>query len=131
MKDRYKANEQFVEELVEVHPGVLVLQLDVKQVSQSMQQLTERLRERIEQANPSVAVVDTTGVANIDAVTTRHLADIISALRLVGTQVLLTRRDHSFDRKLTHLGVDLSDITMCHSLAAGLRMALDIVERVL
>jgi N-methylhydantoinase A/oxoprolinase/acetone carboxylase beta subunit len=45
-----------------------------------------------------------------------------------GTQVLLTMRDPSIDRNLVSRGVNLSDITVCHSLVAGLWVALDIIE---
>jgi anti-anti-sigma regulatory factor len=113
---------------VEVHPSVFVFQLNGKRGTKDMPQLNDLLGERSEMRDLSVALVDTTGVANIDAGTVQHLADIIKTLRLPGTRVLLARRDPSIDRKLTHRGVNLSDITVCHSLAAGLWAALDIVE---
>ena len=113
---------------MEVHPGLFVFQLNGEQGTKGMQQLNDLLGERSEMRDLSVALVDTTGIANIDARTVQHLADIIKTLRLPGTRVLLARRDPSIDRKLTHRGVNLSDITVCHSLATGLWMALDIVE---
>jgi cellulose biosynthesis protein BcsQ len=45
-----------------------------------------------------------------------------------GTQVLLARRDPSIDRNLAPLGVNPSDITMCHSLAGGLWVALHVMK---
>ena len=128
MKDGHKANEQLLYEWVEVHPGVLVLQLNGKRGSQSIEQLEDLLSERCERRDSSAALVDATGVDNIDAGIAQHLTDIISALRLPVTRVFLATGDSSIDRKLTHFGVNLSNITICHSLAAGLWMALDIVE---
>ena len=128
MKDTAKVQEQVISELVEVHPGVLVLQLNGKQNSHAMRQLAERLRERIEKDDPLIAVVDVTGVPKTDTKIVQHLADIVGVARLSDTQILLVRRDPAIDRKLTNLGVNLSDIKMCYSLAAGLWMALDVVE---
>ena len=128
MKDTAKVQEQVISELVEVHPGVLVLQLNGKQNSHAMRQLAERLRERIEKVDPLIAVVDVTGVPKTDTKIVQYLADIVGVARLSDTQILLVRRDPAIDRKLTNLGVNLTDITMCYSLAAGLWMALDIVE---
>jgi len=93
-----------------------------------MQQFAEQLQWRMEGMKSSVALVDVTAMPNINGGIVRHLVDIIGTLRLTNTQVLLARRDISTDRKLTRLGVDLSGITTCHSLLAGLWMALDIVE---
>ncbi|MFC1862245.1 STAS domain-containing protein [Chloroflexota bacterium] len=128
MKDTAKVQEQVISELVEVHPGVLVLQLNGKQNSHAMRQLAERLRERIEKADPLIAVVDVTGVLKTDTKIVQYLADIVGAARFPDIQVVLVRRDPAIDRKLTNLGINLTDITMCQSLVAGLWMALDIVE---
>lgn len=128
MEDEDKTGEQLVDELVEVYPGVLVAQLNGKRDNRSMQQLAELLRERIVETDSSVAVVDVTGVANIDAGIAQHLTDIVGAARLLGAQVLLARGDPYVSQQLAHLGVDLSGIKVCSSLVAGLWAALDIVE---
>ena len=111
-----------------MHPDVFVFQLNGERGTKGMSQLNDLLGKRREWRDLSVALVDMTGVANIDAGVVQHLADIISTLRLPCMQVLLARGDSSVDRKLANLGVNISDITMCHSLAAGLWMVLDIVE---
>lgn len=128
MKDRYKTKGQLISELVEVHPGVLVLQLNGKQDSQGVQKLTEGLRERIVEANSSVVVIDLTNMPAVDTQTTQHIIDSISTVRGLGKQVVLAGIRPPIDRKLTHLGVDLSSIMTCSSLVTGLWAALDIVE---
>jgi anti-anti-sigma regulatory factor len=128
LKDADGAKERLVNEVLEVHPGLFVLQLNGNRGSQSMQQLKNLLSQRSEQKGVSVTLVDATGVANIDDGIVQHLTDIIKALRLLDTKILLARRDPSIDRNLARLGVNLSDITTCYSLAAGLWVALDIVE---
>ena len=126
MKDGHKVNEQLSDGCVEVHPGVFVLQLNEKRGG--MQQFKELLNERSEWMNSSVVLVDTTGVSNINKRKVQYLAEIVNAFQTPGTIVLVVRRELSIDQKLANLGVNLSDITICHSLIAGLWMALDIVE---
>ncbi len=128
MKDRYKAKEQFVEELVEVHSGVLVVQLKGKRDRQTMSQLRESLGERITGANSSVVLVDSSDMPTVDTQMAQHLIDIISVVRRLSAQVILTGVRPSVDRKSAHLSADLSGITICSSLVAGLWTALDIVE---
>jgi len=127
-KERREEKEQRLDGLMEVVPGVLVLQLNGEHDSQGMQQFAKQLRRRIEVMNSVVALVDTTAMPNVSGETARHLVDVIGSLRLTNTQVLLVRKDLSIDRELTRLGFDLSNITTCHSLLTGLWMALDIVE---
>ena len=128
MNDKDKPKEQPISELVEVHPGVLVAQLNGKRDSQSMQQLMELLPERIVETNLSVAVVDMTGVPTIDTETVQNLINAIGAVRLLGTKVVLARAHLAITQTLEHLGGDHSGITIRSSLAAGLWAALDIVE---
>ena len=128
MEDRHKVNEQQLDEWVEVHPGVFVFQLNGKRGTKGKSQLNDLLGKRSEMKDLSVALVDAISVDSIDTGMVKHLADIINAARLPGTRILLARRDPSIDRKLTHLDVNLSDITMCFSLAAGLWAAMDILE---
>jgi len=128
MKNKKETKEQLISELVEVHPGVLVLQLNGKRDSQNMQQLEELLGERIVETNSSVAVVDMTGVPTIDTETAQNLINAIGAVRLLGTQVILAGAHPAITQTLEHLSADLSGLTICSSLAAGLWAALDIVE---
>jgi len=127
-KEQHEEKDKHFSAIVELQQGVLVLHLNGKHDNQKMQHLTEQLRKHIEEMNSSVALVDVTAMPNISGEIVRHLVDIIGILRLTNTQVLLVRKDLSIDRELTRLRVDLSDITTCHSLLAGLWMALDIVE---
>ena len=128
MKDLDKTKEQLIDELVEVQPGVLVLQLNGKRDSRSMQHLMELLLERIVERNSSVALFDLTDMLTVDTRTAQHLTDTISAAQRLDTQVILIGLHPSISRLLAHLGVDLSGIATCSSLVAGLWTALDIVE---
>jgi rsbT co-antagonist protein RsbR len=88
----------------------------------------ERLLQRVAEAGSSVALLDITGVPTIDTQTAQHLIETISAVRLMGADVVLTGVRPSIAQSLVHLGIDLSSVSTRSSLAGGLRMALDILN---
>lgn len=111
--------------VMQVWEGVLVAPLIGTLDSQRTQQFMERLLERVVETNSPVTLVDVTGVPTIDTQTAQHLIDTISAVRLLGAQVILTGIRPAIAQTLVHLGVDLSDITTRSSLSGGLLVAMD------
>ncbi|CAG4883127.1 conserved protein of unknown function [Georgfuchsia toluolica] len=111
--------------VMQVWQGVVVAPLIGSLDSQRTQQFMERLLARIVETNSSMALVDIMGVPTIDTQTAQHLIETISAVRLLGAQVVLTGVRPAIAQTLVHLGIDLSSITTRSSLAAGLRVALD------
>ena len=111
--------------VMQVWQGVVVAPLIGSLDSQRTQQFMERLLNRIVETNSPMALVDIMGVPTIDTQTAQHLVETISAVRLLGSQVVLTGVRPAIAQTLVHLGVDLSDITTRSSLAAGLLVALD------
>jgi rsbT co-antagonist protein RsbR len=75
-----------------------------------------------------VAVLDITGVPIIDTQTAQHLIETISAVRLLGADVILTGVRPTIAQTLVHLGIDLSNVKTRSSLTAGLRVALNILN---
>ena len=114
--------------VVQIWDGVVAAPLIGSLDTARTQQFMERLLERVVETNSSVALVDITGVPTIDTVTAQHLIETITAVRLLGAQVVLTGVRPVIAQTLVHLGVDLSDIVTRSSLAAGLRVALDILN---
>lgn len=111
--------------IVQVWEGVVLVPLIGMLDSQRAQQLMERLLHRITETSSQVAVIDITGVPTIDTQTAQHLIETISAVRLLGSEVILTGVRPIIAQTLVHLGIDLAHVTTRSSLAAGLRMALD------
>jgi len=128
MKDQYKTKEQHKSGLVEVYPGVFVVQLNGTGDNRSMQQLMELLPERSVETSSSVALIDLTDMPSVDTQMAQHLVDSIGAVLRLGTRVILTGVRPSIYQKLAHLGTDPSSITTYSFLVAGLWAALDIVE---
>jgi len=114
--------------VMQVWEGVVAAPLIGTLDSARTQQFMERLLERIVETNSPVALVDIMGVPIIDTQTAQHLIETIGAVRLLGAQVVLTGVRPAIAQTLVHLGIDLSGIITRSSLAAGLKVALDILH---
>jgi len=111
--------------IVQVWEGVVLVPLIGMLDSQRTQQLMERLLQKITETGSPIALVDITGVPTIDTQTAQHLIETVSAVRLLGAEVVLTGLRPMIAQTLVHLGVDLSNVVTRASLVAGFRMALD------
>lgn len=114
--------------VMQVWKGVVVAPLIGSLDSTRTQMFMERLLNRIVETNSPVALVDIMGVPTVDTQTAQHLIETITAVRLLGSQVVLTGVRPAIAQTLVHLAVNLSDITTRSSLAAGLEVALNILE---
>ena len=114
--------------VIQIWAGVVVAPLIGTMDSQRTQQFMERLLERIVETNSPVALVDITGVPTIDTKTGQHLLETITAVRLLGAQVILTGVRPAIAQTLVHLGIDLAGVSTRSSLAAGLRVAFDMLS---
>ena len=113
--------------VVQVWDGVLLVPLIGTLDSQRTQQVMEKLLTSIAETNSPVALIDITGVPTIDTQTARHLVETVTAVRLLGSEVLLTGVRPAIAQTLVHLGIELSGIITRSSLASGLKQALDLL----
>jgi PAS domain S-box-containing protein len=114
--------------VLQVWEGIVAAPLIGTLDSLRTQQLMEQLLQRIVETNSLVALIDVTGVPAIDTQTAQHLIEAISAVRLLGAQVVLTGIRPAIAQTLVHLGIDLSNVNTCSSLSAGLGYALDLLK---
>ncbi len=114
--------------VLQVWEGVVVAPFIGTLDTQRAQQFMERLLDKIMQTNSAVALLDVTGVPAIDTRTAQHLIETITSVRLLGAQAILTGVRPAIAQTLAHLGINLADVVTRSSLAAGLRVALDILN---
>lgn len=114
--------------VVQVWEGIVLVPLIGTLDSQRTQQLMERLLNKVTETSSPVALLDITGVPAIDTQTAQHLIEAIAAVRLLGSEVVLTGVRPSIAQTLVHLGIDLTNVTTRSSLSAGLRRALEMLE---
>jgi anti-anti-sigma factor len=133
IEDRIRQQSREVLEMatvpvVQVWEGVLLVPLIGMLDSARTQQLMEKLLQRLTESGSPVALLDITGVPTIDTQTAQHLIETIKAVRYIGAEVVLTGVRPAIAQTLVHLGVDLSNATTRASLAAGLRVALGLLN---
>jgi PAS domain S-box-containing protein len=114
--------------VVQVWEGIVLVPLIGMLDSQRTQQLMERLLNRVTETASPIALLDITGVPTIDTQTAQHLIETVSAVRLLGAEVILTGVRPVIAQTLVHLGIDLSNVITRSSLSAGLRKALEILN---
>jgi len=114
--------------VVQVWEGIVLVPIIGTLNSERTQQLMERLLNRVTETNSPIALLDITGVPAIDTQTAQHLIETISAVRLLGAEVILTGVRPVIAQTLVHLGINLSNVITRSSLSAGLRMALGLIQ---
>ncbi len=111
--------------VVQVWEGIILAPIIGTLDSQRTQQLTEKILNGIVETRSTVALIDITGVPAVDTQTARHLIESITAVRLLGADVILTGIRPAIAQTLVHLGIDLSGVTTRSSLSTGLRAAME------
>jgi rsbT co-antagonist protein RsbR len=132
-EERLKRQAQEIMEMatvpaVQVWEGVVLVPLIGMLDSARTQQLMERLLHKVTETGSPFAILDITGVPTIDTQTAQHLIETISAVRLLGAEVILTGVRPAIAQTLVHLGIDLSNVITRASLAAGLRTAMGMLK---
>jgi rsbT co-antagonist protein RsbR len=86
-------------------------------------QLTEQLLHAIRDNRAKVVVIDTTGVAAMDANVANHLVQTVEAARLLGATAIVTGVSPEIAQTLVTIGVDLSDMAPVGDLQGGIEEA--------
>lgn len=87
-------------------------------------EILETLLQGIATHRAHTAIIDVTGIRQIDTEVARALVNAARAARLVGAQVVLTGISPEVAQTLVTLGVDLAGITTLATLASGIAFAL-------
>ncbi len=110
--------------LIPVADNVIVMPLIGTIDHARAQQVMDTLLQGVADNHADIAILDITGVPMIDS----HVADALiraaMAVRLLGTQVILTGIGPSMAETLVHLGTDLSNIVTLSTLQNGIAYAL-------
>lgn len=115
--------------VVQIWDGITLATVIGTLDTERAQQLTEQLLTEISDMNSQVALIDITGVPSIDTATAQHLIDTVSAVTLLGSEVIITGINPEIAQTLVHLGISMSDIKTKSSLSEGLEHALELLER--
>jgi PAS domain S-box-containing protein len=115
--------------LIPLNPRVVLMPLVGEIDARRARRMLEALLRGLEQTRAHVAIIDITGVPNVDA----HVADTLvraaNAARLLGTEVVLTGIRAGVARTLVRLGTDLSGLNTRKTLQEGIALALEYLRR--
>lgn len=92
------------------------------------QRLTEELLTELTENESEVALLDITGVPNVDTATAQHLIDTVNAVALLGSEVIITGINPEIAQTLVQLGITMDDIRTQSSLSDGLKLGLQLIQ---
>jgi rsbT co-antagonist protein RsbR len=115
--------------VIRVHDGVLLLPLVGAIDSQRAQQVMETCLVRAVEERAKAIIVDIAGVPVVDTKVADHLLETTSALRMLGTQTILTGISAQVARTIVKLGVDVSSMRTLSRLADGIELGLSLVGK--
>lgn len=124
IEDQSRLIRDLTAPIIEIWEGVLVLPVLGQLDRERAQVLTNGLLETISARGSRYAILDLTAVEVMDTSTAQHLVQMVQAVRLLGTQGLLSGIRSSVAQAVVSLGVDLSQVVTVSTLHAALRLCI-------
>ena len=107
--------------IIEVWEGVLCLPVVGVLDSSRSAEMTEALLTAIVEKKARCAIIDITGIQVMDTGTADHFLRMARAVRLLGSNCVLTGIHPNIAQTVAHMGVDLSDIVTHRTLRNALQ----------
>ena len=114
--------------LIPLNPRVMLMPLVGEIDARRARRMLEALLRGLKQTGAPVAIIDITGVPNVDAHVADTLVQAARAARLLGTEVVLTGIRAGVARTLVRLGTDLSGLNTRKTLQEGIALALEYLK---
>jgi anti-anti-sigma regulatory factor len=120
----YQEREQMLEEvstpIVPVWRGVLVLPIVGSLDTKRMQRATEAAMHAVMKTNAFACIIDITGARIVDSYAVANLSNLVSALKLIGAEAIVTGVTAHAAHTLVGLGVDFTGMKTRRTLAEAL-----------
>lgn len=114
--------------IVQIWEGVTLATIVGTLDTSRAQRLTEELLTHLTENEAEVALLDITGVPNVDTATAQHLIDTVKAVSLLGSEVIITGINPNIAQTLVQLGITMDDIQTKSSLSEGLEHGLRLIQ---
>ena len=111
--------------VVKLWDGILALPMIGTLDSARTQVVMESLLQRIVDTGSQIAILDITGVPTVDTLVAQHLLKTVTAIRLMGSDCIISGVRPQIAQTIVHLGVNLQGITTKATLADALALALE------
>ncbi len=126
-------HQQAIRELstpvIRVHDRILLLPLVGTVDSLRASQIMEAVLARVVEEQARVVILDIAGVAVVDTEVADHLLKTTAAVRLLGSDAIVTGISAQVARTVVQLGVDISTIHTRTRLAEGIELALAMIGK--
>lgn len=123
LKSQAQALTELSTPVIQVWEGVIALPLVGSIDSIRAKEIMEKLLEAVVTYGADVVIIDITGVPVVDTQVANRLMRTVEAVRLLGTNSIITGINPVIAQTLVQLGVDLSQLSTKASLRAGLQQA--------
>jgi rsbT co-antagonist protein RsbR len=110
--------------VVKLWEGIIALPVIGTLDSARSQVMMESLLARIAETGAGTAILDITGVPTVDTLTAKHLLQTVSAIRMMGSDCIISGIRPQIAQTIVHLGIDLHGVTTRPTLADALALAL-------
>jgi rsbT co-antagonist protein RsbR len=107
--------------VMEVWDGVLCVPVVGIVDSARSSQMTDILLQAVVEKRTRCAIIDITGIEVMDTKTVDHFIRMAKAVRLLGSQCVLTGVSPNIAHTMVNMGIDLSDVTTHRSLREALK----------
>jgi len=114
--------------IIKIWDGVLTLPVIGVVDSRRSEEMMESLLEAVVDTQSRCIIIDITGVNVVDTKTADHFLKMVKAIRLLGSECILTGISPEIAQTLTNIGVDLSQIRTLRNLQDGLKMSFEIMK---
>lgn len=114
--------------IVQIWDGITLATIVGTLDTSRAQRLTEELLTHLTETEAEVALLDITGVPNVDTATAQHLIDTVKAVSLLGSEVIITGINPDIAQTLVQLGITMEDIQTKSSLSEGLEHGLRLTQ---
>lgn len=115
--------------VIRVHDRILLLPLVGAIDSVRAQQIMDTVLLRVVEEKARCMIVDIAGVPVVDTKVADNLVKTTAAVRLLGTQTILTGISAQVARTIVQLGVDISTMHTRSRLQDGIELALDLIGK--
>ncbi len=116
--------------VIKVWDKILTLPIIGTLDSRRAQMMMESLLQKIVETGSTIAILDITGVRTMDTLVANHLIKTVTAARLMGARCILTGVSPAIAQTMVQLGIDLTQITTRAQMSDGIKLALEMLGRV-
>jgi rsbT co-antagonist protein RsbR len=110
--------------IIQVWDGVLTLPVVGTVTAARATDMMTSLLDTINRTGSRFAILDVTGVEDVDSSTADHLLQIMRAVELMGAKAIITGIRPAVAQTVTSLGVDLAGIVTLSNLQEGLKLCM-------